>query len=413
LDRELAQQGATSTEPSPPIVSLSKFTEIKQLLLEPVRLRLLLMSLVLGLGGASVLPVLSLHLVTELGIEPLWVGVYFGCNTIAGVTISQLIARASDKGLQRTRILMGALMAALSGALVLAFVTQYWLLLLMGMVCFGLSSSAQPQLFALSREQVTGDQAPLFQSVMRAQISVSWIIGPPLAYVAFERWGFTSLMGATASLYGLAVLMLFGLKGGPITASVVSAARDRRIPWLVFATAALFAANSMYIIYMPLHMTQILGPETLVPGLLMGLVAGLEIPIMIGGGVLAKRWPLLRPLWMASLAGSLFFIGFALTTELTHLVALQLLNAVYIGLSAGLGLVVFQTLMPHKLGTASTIFSNAVSSGALAGASLGGVAAQWWGYSSVFWVCGGLCGIALVALWGANRLKDKAISGEG
>lgn len=393
------------------LVTSPWYQEFKQLLADPTRARLLILSLILGLGGASIYPVLSLHFVADLGVEPLMVGVYFGCNTLAGVIISQLIARVSDGGVSRIRILVIAIFAALNGAIVLAVVDLYWLLLLLGAVSFGLGAAAQPQLFAMSREQVTGSQAPLFQSVMRAQISLSWIIGPPLAYLIFEQWGFQVLMSGTVMLYGVALLLLMGLSSQKTPVASHQVGKDKRIPWLVFAIATIFAANSMYIIYMPLHITQDLHLGTVVPGLLMGLVAGLEIPVMIGSGVLAKRWPLLRPLWLSGGAGSLFFIGFALVDNLTALVVLQLFNALFVGLSAGLGLVVFQTLMPHRLGGASTLFTSASSSGAMLGSSLGGVIAQWWGYSSVFWCCAVMCVLSMLAIGTANRFSadDKAL----
>jgi len=378
----------------------------QELFFEPVRLRLLLLAILLGLGGASVFPVLSLHLGTGLGIEPFWIGVFFACVTLASVTTSHLIARASDRGLQRARILAVSMGVSVIGSLLLSQVTAYLPLLLIGMFWFGVSASALPQLFALSREQVSDDQAPLFQSVMRAQLSLSWVIGPPLAYLVFERFGFQWLMAITAGLFALALLLLSGLPKGELVPSAESATRqqDRRIPWLVLAIAAIFAANNMYIIYMPLHVTQGLHMATMVPGLLMGLVAGLEIPVMISGGLLASRWPLLRPLWLAGCAGLAFFVGIWWAVDFTSLVVLQLFNALFIGLSGGLGLVVFQALMPHRLGVASTLFSNAIQSGALIGSSLGGVIAQLWGYQNVFLASAILCMVSILAIVMANRL---------
>jgi len=375
----------------------------QELFFEPVRLRMLLLAILLGLGGSSVFPVLSLHLSSGLGIEPFWIGVFFACNTLAAVTISHLIARASDKGLQRSRILTISMMASVAGSLLLAQVHDYLLLLLTGMLWFGVSASAQPQLFALSRERVCDDQAALFQSVMRAQISLSWMVGPPLAYLVFERFGFQWLMAITAGLFALGLLLLPGLPKGTASVAEEIRVRDRRIPWLVLSIAAIFAANNIYIIYMPLHVTQGLNMATMVPGLLMGLVAGLEIPVMISGGLLASRWPLLRPLWLASCAGLLFYIGFWFATDFASLVLLQLFNALYIGLAGGLGLVIFQALMPYRLGVASTLFSNAIKSGALVGASLGGVIAQLWGYQNVFLASGSLCLVSVWAVVMANR----------
>ena len=43
-----------------------------------------------------------------------------------------------------------------------------------------LSSTANPQMFALAREHAdrTGREAVMFSSILRAQVSLAWVIGP-------------------------------------------------------------------------------------------------------------------------------------------------------------------------------------------------------------------------------------------
>ena len=365
--------------------------------LQPTILRLLALCLLLGTAGASVFPVLSTHLASNLGIQPLWIGVFFGANTLAGIGVSLWLARRSDAGMSRMRILVIAVSISMVGSVGLGYLQWYPALLVAGMVWFGLSSTAQPQLFALAREQVDDRQAALFQSVLRATISMSWIAGPPLAYLLFELIGFRHLMLVTAGLFALCLLLLPGLKDARLApAAQTVSVTDPRILGLTLVIVCLFAANSMYVVYMPIYVRDVLGLISIAPGLLMGLAAGLEIPIMIGAGAQAYRWSLFSPLKVAAGCGVLFYIGVWWFDSFSAMLALQIFNAGLVGLAAGLGISIFQTLMKDRLGMASTLYTNAIKIGSLAGSTLGGVIAQLGGFDWVFIACALLSLLALV-----------------
>lgn len=375
---------------------------------EPQRLRLLTLALLLGLAGAGVFPVLSTHLAIGLGISPLWIGVFFAVNTAAGVLVSHSLAKASDQGLRRILILWVSTAVGMVGSLALGYITQYGWLVVAGMIWFGLSSAAQPQIFAMAREAVAEEEAALFQSVLRACFSASWIVGPPMAYLLFEWIGFTRLMWLVAIMFGLCLLLLPGLPDGKVQATrSASLPTNRRIKWLALMILAVFAANTMYIVYMPLYVRETLGIGGIVPGLLMGLAAGLEIPIMVAGGAMAHRWPLLRPLWIAVAGGMAFYLGIFLFSGVTMLAVLQIFNGVLIGLAAGVGISVFQKLMPDRLGMASTLYTNAIKVGSLLGAGLGGVVAEFGGYGSVFLANVLLMAVAALALWQCGHERHQ------
>jgi len=371
-----------------------------QFWLQPTILRLLTLCLLLGTAGASVFPVLSTHLAENLGIQPLWIGIFFGANTLAGIGVSQWLAKRSDAGMSRMRILYVAVSVSMLGSIGLGFIQWYPGLMVAGMIWFGLSSTAQPQLFALAREQVDDRQAALFQSVLRATISLSWIAGPPLAYLLFEQIGFRNLMLITAGLFALCLLMLPGLKDTRLTQSAQSVTvTDPRIIGLMGVIIALFAANSMYIVYMPIYVREVLGLLGIAPGLLMGLAAGLEIPIMIGGGARSHRWPLFAPLKVAALCGVVFYLGVWWFDSFTAMLVLQVFNAGLVGLAAGLGISIFQSLMKDRLGMASTLYTNAIKIGSLTGSALGGVIAQIGGFDWVFLSCALLSVASLVMVY--------------
>jgi len=379
---------------------------LKQILSEPMRLRLMLLSLAMGLSAAAVMPVMSTHLAINLHIEPIWIGFLFACNTLSGVVVSHWIAKHSDNGLSRVGIIRVCVSVSFVAAIALGFAQQYVLLLIAGMVMFGAVSPVQPQLFALAREQVGDDQATLYQSLLRATFSLSWIIGPPLAYILFERIGFLGLTLICAAIFLMTRLNISSLKDTELSLRPSEGGeKDPRLKWMVLSMAAVFAANNMYIVYMPIYVRETLQLGAIVPGFLMGAAAGLEIPLMIGAGAFANRWRLFSPLKIATLCGLLFYICIFAAKTMTGFFLAQVLNAAFIGVMAGLGISVFQALMEGRMGMASTLYTNAIKMGGLVGALLGGFVAQWVGIRGVFLACVVMAAFSLFALMKASRKR--------
>ena len=68
---------------------------------------------------------------------------------------------------------------------------------------------------------------------------------------------------------------------------------------------------------------------------------------------------------VAVAAGVLFYAGLILFHSREALLALQLFNAVFIGIVAGIGMLWFQDLMPGRAGSATTLFTNSISTGVI------------------------------------------------
>ena len=65
---------------------------------------------------------------------------------------------------------------------------------------------------------------------------------------------------------------------------------------------------------------------------------------------------------IALVAGLAFYSSLLFAEQTWQLIGLQMLNAIFIGITATIGMVYFQDLMPTKMGTATTLFSNAAKS---------------------------------------------------
>ncbi|KUP99603.1 hypothetical protein AWI05_21875 [Enterobacter kobei] len=91
---------------------------------------------------------------------------------------------------------------AVGNALLFAFNRHYLTLITCGVLLASLANTAMPQLFALAREYADNSarEVVMFSSVMRAQLSLAWVIGPPLAFMLALNYGFTAMFSIAAAI---------------------------------------------------------------------------------------------------------------------------------------------------------------------------------------------------------------------
>ncbi|WP_075182290.1 MFS transporter [Pantoea sp. 1.19] len=382
--------------------------------LNPVFVTFMLVAFMTGIAGALQAPTLSLFLTREVAVRPFWVGLFYTVNAVAGIVISLLVAKRSDSRGDRRRLLLFCCAMAVANALLFAWSRDYLTLVTLGVLLSALASVAMPQLFALAREYAdsSGREVVMFSSIMRAQLSLAWVIGPPLSFALALSYGFTLMFLVAAGLFVLCLLLIaFALPSVPRTlpppgviVAQASVWRHRDVRMLFFASVLMWTCNTMYIIDMPLYITSVLGlPEDLA-GALMGTAAGLEIPVMILAGWLVKRCGKRAISLFAVSCGALFYLGLVLFQGRTALLLLQLFNAVFIGIIAGIGMLWFQDLMPGRAGAATTLFTNSISTGMiLAGVVQGGLA-ETFGHAAVYWLA---LLLALAALLLLLRVRES------
>ena len=386
----------------------------------PVFAAFLLIAFLSGIAGALLAPTLSLFLTTEVKVRPLWVGLFYTVNAIVGIAVSFLLAKRSDTRGDRRKLILLCCLMAVGNCLLFAFNRDYLTLITAGVLLSAIANTAMPQIFALAREYADSSarEVVMFSSVMRAQLSLAWVIGPPLSFTLALNYGFTWMFMIAAATFAIcALLVWFTLPSVPraeqsstelnATASVpmapVSAWRNRDVRRLFIASMLMWTCNTMYIIDMPLYITADLGlPENLA-GLLMGTAAGLEIPAMLLAGYYVKRFGKRNMMLFAVAAGILFYAGLVVFKFKLALMVLQLFNAIFIGIIAGIGMLYFQDLMPGRPGAATTLFTNSISTGVILAGVLQGALVENLGHYAVYWLATIL---AVVALWMSARVRE-------
>lgn len=373
----------------------------------------LLVSFLTGIAGALQAPTLSLFLSHEVKVRPLWVGLFYTINALAGIVISFLLANYSDKKGDRRILLFFCSLMAIGNSLVFAFSRDYLVLISVGVLLAAIGNASMPQLFALAREYAdrSAREVVMFSSMMRATLSLAWVLGPPVSFMLALNYGFTLMYLCAAAVFVFSSVMVWFFLPSvprlelPVDKIVVhaSAWKNKNVRLLFFASLLMWTCNIMYIIDMPLYITTNMGLPEGLAGLLMGAAAGLEIPVMLLAGYFVKRTGKRKLMLVAAGCGVLFYLGMVLFQFKAALMILQLFNAIFIGIIAGIGMLYFQDLMPGRAGSATTLFTNSISTGAILAGVLQGSIVETFGHYQVYWAALVLSGLALILM---TRVKN-------
>ncbi|MFE0774881.1 sugar efflux transporter [Streptomyces sp. NPDC058861] len=365
---------------------------------------------------------LSLFLADAVGVGPGLIGLYFTGCAVIGIGINLATGRLSDRLPDRRIALAATALAGVVGALVLTGARDYALVFATGAVLLGVNEAYISQLFAYVKEfaDSAGREVTSFSSSVRSVFSAGWVIGPPAGLFLLTHAGFGRVYaGAAVLLLVTAVLGRWFLPvlprpepgaGGRESRSGVRrilATVPRRSWLLLGSVTAVNVANQMYLIAIALYVTKDLRLSASLVGVMAGVCAALEIPLMIMVGRVADRVGRTRIVTAAVVLAVLFFCLLPTAGTAPVLIALQLLNALWIAVITSIPMVMVQQEVPGGTGTVSALYSSTFPTAQLMAGALTGVVAAQAGYRSVFWICAGLCALAVVLLLFRTALSRR------
>lgn len=323
-------------------------------------------------------PVLSLFLNTKLHFSPLQISIFFILLPVATIVIVQTVARFSDMGLQRPAIICISSIFGIASSILLYMHPTFLVLCTLGLICLGSYPVSFPQIFASAREysvRYMGGSI-MFATFLRSLASLSWVVGPPLAYAIAIGHSFDMLFIVTAVMFAVVCLTSFFFLPNVLDKTITN--KDNHIKWwtnrsvmaLFLAIAFLFTAFSSYITTMPLYLTQELKMAEGLPGYMLGLAAFIEIPLMFLAARLSKAFGLRNIVIIGAIAMPVFLAVFLMSTTRNQLLASSFFAALYIAFVASMGMVFFQELLPSIPGQATSLYINASTAGQIAGGGL-------------------------------------------
>jgi SET family sugar efflux transporter-like MFS transporter len=391
----------------------------------PAYLPALACTFLMGVGFSLTMTFMPLFGIQQMGMSSLMLGIFLTVSSMFEVGICSWLGKLSDTRVDRKIILLSASIAAVLGYILFAFLDNYYALLLVSITFIALATAVFPQIFAYVRDAATAvnKDASIAISVQRTLFSFSWVVGPLLAPLLIREKNYSLLFLFVALLYAvIAVITVVYLKSyGRPAATNEAIGQDMTKPsrmskpvgrWLLWISIAAFmvfeTSNAMSGIALPLLTTVDLQATDRTVGLIVGLNALLQIPLMLGFGLLAKRYGNAFMMKSAGWFGILYFVLSAFAESTWQLAACQVLNAAYVSIVLGVGLNYCQDLMPDSPGAATTLYSNATTIGVMLGGFMAGSIGEWIGNRAIFIACAILAGLGLLLINGTSLFRSKA-----
>lgn len=254
----------------------------------------------------------------------------------------------------------------------------------------------------------------------RAMFSVAWMIGPPLATLAMGAFGNRAILAAIAlvAVGNIALTVVLNRSrpaadsaadedGRPdVSANQTAPARRGRVALALAAFTLQGCAMNVGVTVMAIFVTRQLHAAPWWAGSALGLCAGLEIPALVLAGRMGSHHGKLTLVLLGTALGTAYYAALVLVHAPGWLVALQVLNALFVALADGIGLAWFQDLVPAA-GMASGLYFNSRKVGAIIGGGVIGLASSGpLGVGGVY-----LCVAVLLALSGGLLLAARPSAG--
>ncbi|NRB77073.1 MAG: sugar efflux transporter [Saccharospirillaceae bacterium] len=381
---------------------------------------LILSSIMTGSTFAFIVPVMSYFFLDEKGnglhAKPLDFLIYLISITVLGTICNQTMGRFADKGFSAKWIYMFSIGCSALATLFYANTHSINVVFIMGGLFIALGSAAIPQLFTLSRQYAdqTNINVGQFNSVLRAAFAAGWVIGASFAYELIARVGFSGAFYGASIVSCLAVIVAF------FVLPTYHKSKDARlngkpehIPIGFWMLAALMVvgnvANNIYLLSIPLIITNELHLSESLPGKLFSLVAILEIPFMLYSAKLANKYNRYHLVIFSFVLAFCFYVGVYFSTQAWQFMVLQIFNAGFIGIFAGLGISIVQDQLPKYVGFTSAIYTNTLRIGSTLGALGIFISGEYFTYQSAVigsMICMIICIVGMLILQASPSNKS-------
>lgn len=368
-------------------------------------------ALLWGLQFAFLNPALALLLVALFSATPAEVGWVLAVYNASGFVASLLVPAYADRANDYLRPMLACGVLTLALSALLAVSTSLPLAVVGLIVMGGPAGVGSSLLFAHLRHSGAGATDVVNT---RATVSFAWVAGPPLATFIIGALGNRAILlalGAVAVLnVATTAAMISRRRAGAVEDRPKAHGEEDGHPFsktgvaaVVLGFIALQATNSAAVSIMGLFVTQGLGVDIIWAGIALGVSAALEIPALFLIGRLSRRYSSRALIASGCVAGIAYYAAMAFVSNPATLIALQVLNAWFFGIVAGVGLTLFQRLIPRP-GLASGLYTNTRRVGAIVSGpiiALGSTTA--FGYQGVFAACAALTVLALLVIGLAGR----------
>jgi MFS transporter, SET family, sugar efflux transporter len=378
-------------------------------------------ALLWGLQLAFLSPALALILVELYGATTAEVGWVLAIYNASGFLASLLLPAYADKRHDYLGPMLVCGVLTLLLAIVLAVVTSLPIATVALVVVGGPAGVGSSMLYAHLRHS---GARPAEIVNTRAIVSVAWVAGPPLATFIIGWFGNRAILLAIAAVAVLNIattaIMITrrtadaraaAADGTPTRAPVPpdeSPVSRGGIVLIMAAFILLQATNATGMTILTVYVTETLQLNVMWAGIALGVAAALEVPALILIGRLGERSSHLGLIATSCVAGIAYYLGLAFVTGPVLLIVLQLLNAWAFAGIAGIGLPLFQQMIPRP-GLSTGLYTNTRRVGSIVSGpiiAIGSLTVL--GQRGIFVACAAVTLIGLLIIAIASRTTKSA-----
>ncbi|MCL6282578.1 MFS transporter [Ruegeria sp. 2012CJ41-6] len=358
--------------------------------------------------SAMIVPYMGFFIVNGLGHEPWTISIYAGLVSCLAILVNRNFAVRLDGGANAFPLIGIAATAFLIANLVLSIAPVFWVVLSVGVLGFGISTSTVSTLFSLggSMAERHGIARSRFNAYMRATTSTAWMIGPAVSFLVADQLGATAVFKLSAilsllwlALWWRAVPHDMRLETKDDQSSKQGQGGLNTGLWLAAAFVfCLSTAHSLTFSALPLYYVQEVGLPGYAPGTAFSVKTFVEVFAIFSTPYLIARFGLRRSLLAVTLLAIVTIQVLASVESYPQMLAGAAMEGFYYGLYASLGISFVQSFAPNRPARATALYWNTLMvTGILAGPAAG-LIAQAYDFRTVILVASGVACVAAIVL---------------
>lgn len=367
--------------------------------------------------SAMIVPFMGYFLVQGLGHQPWIISVYSVMAVCLTLLANRQFAQRIDRGARVFPLIGIAASGFVSATIALSLFPSLWAVLSIGVIGFGVSSSAISTMFSLGGDMAErqGIARSRFNAYMRATTSTAWMVGPAATFLIADQIGLRAVFIAALSIATLWVALWWYTLPRDITAQAKPkpaaggsgvASHD-----LLLAASFVFClslAHSLTFSALPLFYVQEVGLPGYAPGVAFSVKTFVEVIAIFATPLIIARVGMRRALLATTLLAVVTIQVLASVETFAQMLAGAAMEGLYYGLYASLGISYVQSFAQDRPARATAIYWNTLMvSGLLAGPAVGFIA-QTYDFQMVVRVASAVALFAAVVLIASRQSTSRA-----
>lgn len=381
------------------------------------RLSFLLLLFCGTLCSAMIVPFMGYFLVEGLGYKPWIISVYSVLAVSLTLLANRQFARRIDSGGRVFPLVGVAALGYLIAATALSFSPTLWTVLSLGVVGFGISSSAVSTMFSLGGSLAERHELERtrFNAHMRATTSTAWMIGPALTFLIADFIKVEAVFHASLAislvwigLWWWALPRDITAKAKPQSGDTGGTSQMQAGLWLAASFVfCLSLAHSLTFSSLPLLYVQEVGLPGYAPGVAFSIKTFVEVIAIFSTPIVIARFGMWRSLLATTILAVVTIQILASVQSFPHMLVGAALEGLYYGFYASLGISYVQSFAQDRPAQATAIYWNTLMvSGLLAGPVVGFIA-QAYDFQAVVRIASGAALLAVAVLI-LSRKRESA-----